>query len=35
MSKNKTEGREVAASVSPEERPNLEDYKSKDKASGS
>jgi hypothetical protein len=35
MSEDKTEGREVASSVNPEERPNLEDYKSKDKASGS
>jgi hypothetical protein len=35
MSEDKTEGREVAPSVNPEERPNLEDYKSKDKASGS
>jgi hypothetical protein len=32
MSENKTEGRGVA---NPEERPNLEDYKSKNKASGS
>jgi hypothetical protein len=35
MSEDKTEGREVAPSVNPEEGPNLEDYKSKDKASGS
>jgi hypothetical protein len=35
MSEDKTEGREVAPSVNPEKRPNLEDYKSKDKASGS
>ncbi|HJY10416.1 MAG TPA: hypothetical protein VJ250_05655, partial [Nitrososphaeraceae archaeon] len=35
MSEDKTEGREVASSVNLEERPNLEDYKSKDKASGS
>jgi hypothetical protein len=35
MSEDKTEGREVAPSVNPEERSNLEDYKSKDKASGS
>jgi hypothetical protein len=33
MSEDKTEGREVAPSVNPEERSNLEDYKSKDKAS--
>jgi hypothetical protein len=35
MSEDKTEEREVAPSVNPEERPNLEDYKSKNKASGS
>jgi hypothetical protein len=35
MSEDKTEEREVAPSVDPEERSNLEDYKSKDKASGS
>jgi hypothetical protein len=35
MSEDKTGGREVAPSVNPEERSNLEDYKSKDKASGS
>jgi hypothetical protein len=33
MSKDKTEGREVAPSVNPEERSNLDNYKSKDKAS--
>jgi hypothetical protein len=33
MSEDKTEGREVSPSVNPEERSNLEDYKSKDKAS--
>jgi hypothetical protein len=32
MSEDKTEGREVTPSVNSEERPNLEDYKSKDKA---
>jgi hypothetical protein len=35
MSEDKTEGGEVAPSANPEERPNLEDYKSKGKASGS
>jgi hypothetical protein len=33
MSEDKTEGREVPPSINPEERSNLEDYKSKDKAS--
>jgi hypothetical protein len=33
MSEDKTEGREVPSSINPEERSNLEDYKSNDKAS--
>ena len=33
MSEDKAEGREVAPSMDPEERPDLEDYKSKDKRS--
>jgi hypothetical protein len=35
MSEDKTEGKEVTPSINPEERSNLEDYKSMDKASGS
>jgi hypothetical protein len=35
MSEDKAEGRDVATSINPEERPDLEDYKSKDKRSSS
>ncbi|HZB74272.1 MAG TPA: hypothetical protein VE378_05965 [Nitrososphaeraceae archaeon] len=35
MSEDKAEGRDVAPSMDPEERPDLEDYKSKDKRSSS
>jgi hypothetical protein len=35
MSEDKTEDREIAPSINPEERPDLEDYKSKDKGSTS
>ena len=35
MSEDKAEGRDVAPSMDPEERPDLEDYKSKDKRSTS
>jgi hypothetical protein len=35
MLEDKAEGSDVAPSMNPEERPNLEDYKSKDKGSSS
>ena len=35
MSEDKAEGRDVVPSMNPEERPDLEDYKSKDKRSSS
>ena len=35
MSEDKAEGRDVAPSMNPEERPDLEDYKSKNKRSSS
>jgi hypothetical protein len=34
MSQNKKKEKDIAPSINPEERPDLEDYKSKDKPSG-